>query len=166
VPSHLFANKAFTNIRLLRDLFAARNGLGRKFGDLHQIMQDLFLEWLPYENKTFSNRYIDPFDLKVLNKFQENIEVQHEPAELIEQIALNMNMLEQLAVAIFRLVSAEVNGTSPDIKVNPYTINLGKKEGAVMLDTESADAIAPGEAISKDVDVMWFYPKVKVMETA
>ena len=30
---------------------------------------------------------------------------------LIEQIAKNMNMLEQLAVAIFRLVSAEVNGT-------------------------------------------------------
>jgi len=166
VPSHLFANKAFTNIRLLRDLFAAKNGLGRKFGDLHQIMQDLFLEWLPYENKTFSNRYIDPFDLKVLNKFQENIEVQHEPAALLEQIAENMNMLEQLAVAIFRLVSAQVNGTSPDIKVNPYTINLGKKEGAVMLDTESDLAIVPGEAISKDVDVMWFYPKVNVMETA
>jgi len=164
VPTHLFANKAFTNIRLLRDLFAAKNGLGRKFGQLHQIMQDLFLEWLPYENKTFSNRYIDPFDLKVLRKFQEDIEVQHEPAELIEQIAKNMNMLEQLAVAIFRLVSEQVNGTPPDIRVNPYTINLGKKEGAVMLDTESEDAIIPGEAIMKDVDVMWFYPKVNVME--
>lgn len=162
VPCHLFANKAFTNIRLLRDLFAARNGLGRKFGELHQIMQDLFLEWLPYENKTFSNRYIDPFDLKVLNKFQENIEVQHEPDALIEQIAENMNMLEQLAVAIFRLVSADVNGTSPNIKVNPYTISLGKKEGAVLLDTESELAIEPGEAISRDVDVMWFYPKVAV----
>jgi flavin-dependent dehydrogenase len=162
VPSHLFANKAFTNIRLLRDLFASKNGLGRKFGDLHQIMQDLFLEWLPYENKTFSNRYIDPFDLKVLRKFQEDIEVQHEPAALIEQIAQNMNMLEQLAVAIFRLVNAQVNGASPDIKVNPYTINLGKKEEAVMLDTESDAAIVPGEAIMKDVDVMWFYPKVAV----
>ncbi len=160
VPSHLFANKAFTNIRLLRDLFAAKNGLGRKFGDLHQIMQDLFLEWLPYENKTFSNRYIDPFDLKVLRKFQEDIEVQHDPAALIEQIARNMNMLEQLAVAIFRLVNAQVNGASPDIRVNPYTINLGKKEGAVMLDTESDAAIVPGEAIMKDVEVMWFYPKV------
>jgi flavin-dependent dehydrogenase len=166
VPSHLFANKAFTNIRLLRDLFAAKNGLGRKFGELHQIMQDLFLEWLPYENKIFSNRYIDPFDLKALGKFQENIEVQHEPAALIEQIAKNMDQLEQLAVAIFRLVSAEVNGTSPDIKVNPYTINLGKKEGAVMLDTESEAAIVPSEAIMQDVEVMWFYPKVNVMEPA
>jgi flavin-dependent dehydrogenase len=163
VPTHLFVNKAFTNIRLLRDLFAAKNGLGRKFGHLHQIMQDLFLEWLPYENKTFSNRYIDPFDLKVLRKFQEDIEVQHEPAELINQIAQNMNMLEQLAVAIFRLVSEQVNGTSPHIKVNPYTINLGKKEGAVMLDTESEDAIIPGEAIMKDVDVMWFYPRTEMV---
>ena len=33
-----------------------------------------------------------------------------------------------------------------------------------MLDTESELAIIPGEAIMKDVDVMWFYPKVKEME--
>jgi flavin-dependent dehydrogenase len=160
IPAHLFANKALTNVRLLKDLFAAKNSLGRKFGELHKVMQDLFLEWLPFENKIFSNRYIDPFDLAVLRKFQEDIEVQHEPAELIEQIASNMNMLEQLAVAIFRLVNAEVNGASPDIKVNPYTINLGKKEGAVMLDTESDQAIIPCAAIMHDVDVMWFYPKV------
>jgi flavin-dependent dehydrogenase len=164
IPSHLFANKAFTNIRLLKELFAARNGLGRKFGQLHKVMQDLFLEWLPYENKIFSNRYIDPFDLAALRKFQEEIEMQHEPEALVEQIAKNMSMLEQLAVAIFRRVSTEVNGTSPDIKVNPYTINLGKKEGAVMLDTESDEAIVPGTAITKDVDVMWFYPKTE-MET-
>ena len=160
VPCHLFANKAFTNIRLLRDLFAAKNGLGRKFGELHEIMQALFLEWLPYENKTFSNRYVDPFDLKVLRKFQEDIEIQHEPAALIEQIAKNMDLLEQLAVAIFRLVNAQVNGASPDIRVNPYTINLGKKEGAVMLDTESDAAIVPSESIMHDVDVIWFYPKL------
>ena len=165
IPCHLFANKAFTNMRLLKDLFAAKNGLGRKFGQLHKVMQDLFLEWLPYENKIFSNRYIDPFDLAALRKFQEEIEVQQEPAELIDQIARNMNMLEQLAVAIFRRVSTEVNGTSPDIKVNPYTINLGKKEGAMMLDTESAEAIAPGEEMIHDVDVMWFYPKA-AMATA
>ncbi|MBK6633058.1 MAG: hypothetical protein IPG38_00940 [Chitinophagaceae bacterium] len=165
IPCHLFANKAFTNIRILKELFASKNGLGRKFGELNKVMQDLFLEWLPFENKIFSNRYIDPFDLASLRKFQEEIEVQQEPAELIGQIAKNMNMLEQLAVAIFRLVSTEVNGTSPDIKVNPYTINLGKKEGAMMLDTESEEAIVPGEAIMKDVDVMWFYPKA-ALQTA
>ena len=164
VPAHLFANKAFTNLRILKDLFVAPNSLGRKFGRLNKTMQDLFLEWLPFENKIFSNRYIDPFDLAVLRKFQEEIEVQHEPKELLESIAKNMNILEQLAVAIFRLISTELNGTAPGIKVNPYTINLGKKEGAMELDTQSADAIAPDPSILKDVDVMWFYPKA-AMET-
>lgn len=165
VPTHLFANKAFTNLRVLKELFVAPDSLGRKFGQLNKVMQDLFLEWLPFENKTFSNRYIDPFDLGYLRKFQQDIEVQHEPQQLIDQIAKNMKTLEQVAVAIFRLVSAEVNGTSPDMKVNPYTINLGKNENSMELDTESDLAIEPDPMISKDVDVMWFYPK-KMMETA
>ncbi|CAN5777758.1 hypothetical protein BH11BAC4_BH11BAC4_18830 [soil metagenome] len=165
VPAHLFANKAFTNLRILKDLFVSQHSLGRKFGRLNKTMQDLFLEWLPLEDKVFSNRYIDPFDLGVLRKFQEQIEVQHEPAALLQSVAENMKVLEQLAVAIFRLISTEVNGTAPDMKVNPYTINLGKKEGAMELDTTSDDAIAPDPAIIEDVDVMWFYPKA-AMETA
>jgi hypothetical protein len=40
------------------------------------------------------------------------------------------------------------------LKSESLYCNLGKKEGAMMLDTESDQAIAPGEAISKDVDVM------------
>ncbi|MBK8609640.1 MAG: FAD-dependent monooxygenase [Chitinophagaceae bacterium] len=162
VPAHLFANKAFVNMRILKDLFAAKDSLGRKFGQLNKIMQDLFLEWRPFENEIFSNRYIDPFDLQFLRTFQEGIEVQREPADLTEQIKTNMNKLEQLAVAIFRLVSAQVNGTSTDIKVNPYTINLGKNDEAMMLDTESENAIEPNESITKDVEVMWFYPKVSM----
>ncbi len=159
VPSHLFANKAFTNLRILKDLFVAPDSLGRKFGRLNKTMQDLFLEWLPFENRTFSNRYIDPFDLEILQKFQKGIEVQHDQNGMILQIEKNMNLLEQLAVAIFRLVSAEVNGTDPEMKVNPYTINLGKIENAMEPDTQSELAIAPDASISKDVDVMWFYPK-------
>ena len=161
VPAHLFANKALVNLRILKDLFAKDDYLGRKFGRLNNIMQDLFLEWLPFETATFSNRYIDPFDLAFLRKFQEEIEVQREPAELMEQIAINMNILEQLAVAIFRKVSTQVNGTAAGIKVNPYTINLGKKENTMMLDTESEHVIEPGADICMDVDVMWFYPKVE-----
>ncbi len=165
VPAHLFANKAFTNLKILKDLFAAKNSIGRKFGQLNKIMQDLFLEWRPFENEIFSNRYIDPFDLAFLRKFQEEIEIQREPEEMILQIEKNMNILEQLAVAIFRLVSTEVNGTAPDLKVNPYTINLGKNENAVLLDTISEYAIEPGSSISKDVDLMWFYPKHSLVKS-
>ncbi len=162
VPAHLFANKAFTDLRVLKNLFVAHDSLGRKFGLLNKTMQDLFLEWQPYESQVFCNRYIDPFDLAVLRKFQEEIEVQRAPNEMIEQVGKNMKILEQLAVAVFRLVSAEVNGTAPDLKVNPYTINLGKKENAMMLDTETDDAIIPELYISKDVDTMWFYPKAAI----
>ncbi|MEO5984594.1 MAG: FAD-dependent oxidoreductase [Ferruginibacter sp.] len=164
VPCHLFANNAFTNLKILKELFGAPNSPGRKFGRLHKVMQDLFLEWLPFENRIFSNRYIDPFDLAVLRKFQEGIEIQREPGELIKQVEKNMAILEQMAVAIFRLVSTEVNGESPVIKVNPYTLNLGKKENAMILDTASADAIEPDSSITEDVARMWFYPKA-VMET-
>jgi hypothetical protein len=165
VPTHLFTNKAFTNIKILKELFASQKSVGRKFALLNKTMQDLFLEWLPFENRIVEKRYIDPFDLAVLRKFQTEIEIQRGADEIIKQIEKNLNILEQMAVAIFRLVSAEVNGTDPEIKVNPYTINLGKKENAMVPDMESADAIAPDPSISKDVDVMWFYPKVK-META
>jgi flavin-dependent dehydrogenase len=165
VPAHLFANKAFTNLRILKDLFAAPNSIGRKFGQLNKVMQDLFLEWLPFENRVFENRYIDPFDLELLRQFQSGIELMHEPSAVIAQIEKNMDLLEQMAVAVFRLVSAEVNGTDPDMKVNPYTINLGKTANAMELDTTSDEAIAPGTSILKDVDVMWFYPKPE-META
>ena len=165
VPAHLFANKAFTNLRILKDLFAVQNSLGRKFGKLNKIMQDLFLEWLPFDNQIFSNRYIDPYELAVLRKFQEEIEIQREPSGMILQIEKNMKILEQFAVAIFRLVSTEVNGTAPDIKVNPYSINLGKKENAIVLDTETTAAIDPDPYITKDVDVMWFYPKSAMQTT-
>lgn len=164
VPCHLFANNAFTNLKILKELFAAPNSPGRKFGRLHKVMQDLFLEWLPFENRIFSNRYIDPFDLAVLRKFQEEIEIQREPGELIKQVEKNMAILEQMAVAIFRLVNTQVNGESPAIKINPYTINLGKKENAMMPDSSSADAIEPDAAITEDVARMWFYPKA-VLET-
>ncbi len=162
VPAHLFTNKAFTNLRILKELFVSQNSLGRKFGRLNKVMQDLFLEWLPFEHTIFSDKYVDPFDLAFLGKFQQEIEVIREPEALLEHIAKNMAILEELAVAIFRLVSTEVNGTDPEIKVNPYTINLGKKEGAMLLDTESEEAIAPRDEVTQDVGRMWFYEKMEM----
>ncbi len=152
IPCVLFVNNAFTDLKLLRELFASEKGLGRKFADLHKRMQDFFLEWLPYENRIFEHRYIDPFDLAMLREFQSAITVDMESKDLMKQVAVNLNKLEQMAVAMFRLVSTQVKGTSPDIRVNPYTITL---KGEV--DTSSDEAIVPSEEIVKDVEVMWFY---------
>ncbi len=154
VPCVLFTNKGYTDLKILRELFISKNGIGTKFQELNKIMQELFLQWLPHENETFSNRYIDPFDLMYMRQFQQGIEVQHTPKKLLGQIAINMKMLEQIAAEIFRHVSNQVNGTSFDMKVNPYTISLTEK-----VDTTSDKALAPDASITKDVEAMWFYNK-------
>jgi flavin-dependent dehydrogenase len=157
VPCVLFTNNAFTDLRLLKQLFAAPDSLGQKFGKLHERMQQLFLDWLPYQNELFENRYIDPFDLKVLQQFQRNIDTMYGD-KLMEQIAVNVALLEKIAAEVFRKVSAQVKGTAEDMPVNPYTMSLNgdyKPEPGTVDETYN---VPPDEAIRKDVDTMWFYP--------
>ncbi len=158
VPALLFTNRAFTDIKMLKDLFSTPTGLGRKFGALNKRMQDLFLDWAPYDTEVFSNRYIDPFDLQLLREFQQGIDIQHEPGMLIEKVSKNMEMLEKLAAEIFRHVSAQVKDTPLDIKVNPYTILLDP-ENKIVSTEDSENGIGVDLAITKDVEVMWFYRK-------
>ncbi len=158
VPTLIFTNKGFTNLKVLKELFSSATGLGRRFGALNKQMQDLFLEWLPYQNEVFENRYIDPYDLSYMREFQLGIDKQYESGELIEKIASNLHILEQVAAAMFRLISAQVNGTPPNMKVDPYNVSL--KNITYPVDIESEDNIDP--AISKDVDLMWFYAKKEI----
>ena len=156
VPCVLFTNNAFTDLRLLKQLFAAPDSLGQKFGKLHERMQQLFLDWLPYENEIFERKYIDPFDLKVLQDFQRNIDTQYGD-KLVEQIAHNISLLEKIAAEIFRKVSAQVKGTPEDMPVNPYTMSLNgdyKDEAGMVPPTYN---VPPDAAIRKDVETMWFY---------
>jgi flavin-dependent dehydrogenase len=154
VPCLLFTNKGFTDLKILKELFASPTGLGRRFAELNKRIQDVFIAWQPHEKEIFSNRYIDPFDLKFMREFQYGIEVQHTKEDLLKQIAKNISMIEQIAVAIFQLVSAQVKGTPLDMKVNPYTISLTEE-----VDTTSDKAISPSDNIIEDVNVMWFYKK-------
>lgn len=150
----LFTNNAFTDLNLLKELFASENGLGRKFTRLHIQMQNFFIQWKPYDTEVFSDRYIDPFDLAFLRKFQQGIDIQHANSEdLINQVTENISILEKVAAQIFRLVSTHAKGTLPNINVNPYTIDLLNES----TDTTSAEALRYDEAIAKDVKVMWFY---------
>lgn len=157
VATLLFTNQAFTNMQILKELFASANGLGRKFGELNKVMQDMFLDWAPYETATFSDRYIDPYDLQYMRDFQLDIDTKYEPAALMEKIAANMKILEQVASDIFRLVSAEVKGTPLNMKVDPYKIKLNADTNGIPVELESSDNINP--SVKKDVDLMWFYPK-------
>lgn len=156
VPALLFTNNAFTDLRLLKQLFAAPDSLGQKFGKLHEQMQQLFLDWMPHENTIFERRYIDPFDLKLLQQFQSGIDVQ-QGDKLLSKIEENITLLEKFAAEIFRHVSAQVNGTAYDMPVNPYTMKLSEPNTANEMYAEQ------DEAITKDVETMWFYPKEQLV---
>jgi hypothetical protein len=154
VPCLLFTNKGFTDLKLLKELFVSENSLGQKFGDLNKRVQDLFLEWLPFENAVYSDKYIDPLDLDYLKSFQQGLETLHEPKELLKKVAANISILENVAAEMFRLISAQVKGTPENMNVNPYTISLSEKA-----DIDSDKALAVDAAIKKEVAKMWFYKK-------
>lgn len=156
----LFTNNAFTDLKLLKDLFASEKGLGRKFTKLHIQMQNLFIQWKPHDTEIFSDKYIDPFDLDFLRKFQQGIDVQHSSSEeLLQQVSENLTILEQAAAEIFRHVSTHVKGTPADMKINPYTINLNDNT----TDTQSTEALKQNDAILKDISTMWFYKKKELV---
>jgi flavin-dependent dehydrogenase len=158
VPTLLFTNKAFTNLPVLKALFASANGFGRRFGELNARMQQLFLDWAPYDTEIFSDRYIDPYDLQFMRDFQLGIDVMYEPEDLLNKIAENMRRLEQVAAAIFRLVSAQVKGTPLNMKVDPYKISLDEGQP---IETECAENI--DAEVAKDVAIMWFYAEEEVI---
>ncbi len=156
VPCVIFTNKGFTDLKVLKELFVAEDSLGRRFGKLNKTVQDLFIAFKLYDVELFDNKYIDPLDLDYLKKFQQGIETPLKPKELLEQVAANIFILEQVAAEMFRRISHLVKETPLDMKVNPYTISLDKN---AIIDTESVNALAPNAAISIDVAKMWFYNK-------
>jgi flavin-dependent dehydrogenase len=154
VPTLLFTNKAFTELKILKELFAGENSLGRKFGKLNKIMQDLFLAWLPYENETFTDRYYDAFDVKCLHNFQLDIVTKYETPELLAKIKENMMILEKIAAQMFRLISSQAKGTPEDMNVDPYAISLEHPNAEL-----HAKGLPYDEQLAKDISQMWLYKK-------
>jgi hypothetical protein len=124
-------------------------------------MQDLFIAWGPYDTEDFTRRYIDPFDIAFLRKFHHGIEANLTPKDLINQVAMNMTSLENIAAEVYRLVSSHINDTPSDMKVNPYTMSLDFDKAETLRNSQSPNAIAQDPEIAKDVAVMWFYKKKK-----
>lgn len=152
VPCMLFTNKAFTDLKILKELFVAEKSLGRKFGKLNKAVQDMFLDWLPNEHGVFNDTYIDPLDLEYLKKFQRGIDEMHDKTSIVDKVAQNMLVLEAVAAEMFRLVSNQVNHTPLDIKVDPYQINLKEAYDA----SAHLNGIEVNADIKIDVVKMWF----------
>lgn len=161
IPCVLFTNNTFTDLMMLKKLFASENSVGQRFEKLNKVMQDMFLDWRHKEHAVFSNHYIDPFDVRYLREFQEGIEVQH-GKNIVAQIEKNLLVLEKVAAEIFRLVSNQTNGTTSDMLVNPYAISLSDEADMSLHE----NGLAPDESIAIDVDTMWFYNKEVLFQEA
>jgi hypothetical protein len=158
VPALLFTNRALTDIKVLKELFSTPTSIGKKFQELNRQMQQLFLDWMPYEKEIFSDRYIDPLDMSYLRTFQQGLEIQYPKDELLEKIRANMKILEHVAADLFRHISHQVKGTPLDMKVDPYAICLDP-ENKMPPAHANGNGIGVDPAIRKDVETMWFYKK-------
>lgn len=152
VPTLLFTNNAFTDLRMLKELFSKPNAPGHRFRKLHEQMQKLFLAWQPYDTQIIENKFVDPIHPSYMLDFQTNIGVQHGD-KLIEKIEANIAILEKVAAEIFRRVSHLAKATPLDMPVNPYTMDLENPAP----DLDDTMNIPRDEKIMKDVDVFWFY---------
>ena len=90
-------------------------------------MQQIFVEWSGHDTATISNKYIDLFDSTNIVAFHKGIEERYTPEVLIEKIHANVDLLENIASEIFRLMSSKIYNTSSDLKVNPYHMSLLEK---------------------------------------
>lgn len=151
VPTLLFTNEGYTDLLILRELFASEGCVGQRFGELNTRMQRIFKDWSIYDTGVFTDRYIDPFDVGYLREFHKGIDERHSKRELVQKVKDNMKVLEAVASEIFRLMSHKVYGTPLDMKVDPYTMDLTSKP------VDQENGILASEDIRKEVRVMWFY---------
>ena len=151
VPALLFTNNGFTNISVLKELFSTQNKIGQKFGQLNLRMQQIFVEWSAHDTAKISSKYIDLFESVNILAFHKGIEERYTPEGLIDKIHANVDLLENIASEIFRLMSTYIYNTSGDLKVNPYQMSLLEKP------TDDIDGKISLSPIKEDVKIMWLY---------
>lgn len=152
IPTLLFTNEGYTDLIVLRELFASEGCVGQQFGKLNTQMQGIFKDWSTYDTAVFSDRYIDPFDVGYLREFHKGIDERHSKRELVQKVKDNMLVLEAVATEIFRLMSNKIYGTPMDMKVDPYTMDITSRP------ENNPDGVLAAPSIQEEVRVMWFYP--------
>jgi hypothetical protein len=155
VNTLIFMNDGLTNIELMKELTNGPTAFFQKYGELSCRMQNLFKQWGPHDTADITDRYADPFDLDFLKKFQEDIvEKQIGVHELKNKLYQNLELLESFAAETFRLVSRQVNGTSMDIEVDPYTMSLDANE---KIESTNSKMIGHDPQLSQELKHIWFY---------
>jgi flavin-dependent dehydrogenase len=151
VPTLLFTNEGYTNMLVLRDLFATEGSIGQQFGLLNGSMQKLFQEWSKYDDGVFKQRYIDPFDIGYLQKFHKGIDDRYNTNGLINKVRENVGVLEEIASEVYLLMSNKIYGTQMDLGVDPYNMSLTSPA------VDNPAGVYSSENIKNEVRVMWFY---------
>jgi hypothetical protein len=71
------------------------------------------------------------------------------------KVASNLEILEQIAAEIFRLVSAQVYDTPYDMKVDPYNMTIDEGKDELLKKSTSPTALSVVESIRVDIARMW-----------
>lgn len=151
----IFMNDGLTNIDLMKELTNGPKAFFQRYGELSGRMQNLFKEWGPHDTADFTERYTDPFDLDFLKKFQEDIvEKQIGIEELRTKLFDNLELLELIAAETFRLVNNQVNGTSMNVDVDPYTMSLNGNP----VESQNSKSVGRDAHVTNELKHMWLYP--------
>ncbi len=166
VPNVLFMNEGYTNLSVLKQYSAASNSIGRRFAKLNERMQEHFRQWGQYTSPPVADRHLNVFDLGFLLKFQTELHQRYRPEALMDKVASNIQILEQIAAEIFRLASAQVKGTPADMKVDPFEMTLEDDSPVLLHKAGSPDALGVDASIRADLAQFWFgaepQPEVKM----
>lgn len=156
VPNVLFMNNGYTNLAVLKQYSASSHSIGRRFAKLNERMQELFRQWSHYDCPPVADQQLNVFDLGFLLKFQTELHQRYPQENLIEKIASNVQVLEQIAAEIFRLASAQVKGTPTDMNVDPLEMTLEDDSSALLRKSGSPNALGVDASIRADLAQLWF----------
>jgi flavin-dependent dehydrogenase len=151
----LFTNNGLTDLDLLRKVTAGPTSTLNRYGELSRQMQQLFNDFGKYDTDEFDSVYLDPFDLPLLKRLQEDIvEKQFEADELHRKFDENIKLLEHFAAETYRLMSHHAHGTNVDMEVDPYTMSLSGKS----LTSPNSISLKRDDAMAKEIKSLWLYP--------
>jgi hypothetical protein len=155
IPAVLFMNNGYTDIAVLKQYSSTGVSIGRRFAKLNERMQELFRAWSQYHVEPCSDKQLNVFDLNCLRQFQSELGLQYKAGELMPKIESNLKILENITAEIFRLVSAQINETPIDMKVDPYTMMLDDGKDELLKKSKDQNAMSVVESIRSDISKMW-----------
>jgi hypothetical protein len=148
-------NEGYTDIAVLKQYSSSNVSTGQRFSKLNERMQELFQTWGQHDIKPCSDHQLNVFDLNCLRKFQTELGLQYKFGELISKVESNLKILEKISAEIFRLVSAQINDTPDDMKVDPYNMRIDDGKDELLKKSKSQNALSVDEDIRIDIARMW-----------